>query len=92
MPPALLYKAQTAAGFSTLLPWNWINTMPVHVFIIISEHPEGPALTGHWPPVPVCSLLCVGNQPVWAMYGTLHAEQHIIRKQVCYSTLCLTKD
>lgn len=28
MPQAGLYKAQTAAGFSTLLPWNWIITKP----------------------------------------------------------------
>lgn len=57
MPEALLYKAQTAAGFSTLLPWNWINTMPVHVFTVIRQHPEGPALTGRRPPVSFCSLL-----------------------------------
>lgn len=28
VPRAGLYKAQTAAGFSTLLPWNWIITKP----------------------------------------------------------------
>lgn len=65
MPWALLYKAQTAAGFSTLRLWNWINTMPVHVFAIISQHPEGPALTGCWPPVSFCSLLAVSMGNIW---------------------------
>lgn len=57
MPWALLYKAQTAAGFSTLLLWNWINTMPVRVFTVVSQHPERPAHTGRRPPVSFCSLL-----------------------------------
>ncbi len=61
VPQAFLYKAQTAAGFSTLLPGNWINTMPVDVFTVIRQHPEGPALTGRWPPVPFCSSLFGGG-------------------------------
>lgn len=28
VPRAGLYKAQTAAGFSTLLPWNWMIMKP----------------------------------------------------------------
>lgn len=48
VPRAGLYKAQTAAGFSTLLPWNWIITKPS---AIISWLPVGPALAGQWPPV-----------------------------------------
>lgn len=74
MPKALLYKAQTAAGFSTLLPWNWINTMLVHVFTVISQHPEGPALTGRRPPVTFCSLL-------WGAYISWYGQYMSHRMQ-----------
>lgn len=33
-----------------------------------------------------------GHYLVWAMYGKLHAELHIIRKQVCHSTMCSIKE
>lgn len=89
MPSALLYKAQTAAGFSTLLPWNWINTMPVRVFTVISQPPEGLALTGHRPPVSFCSLLCGTLAGMVLAWHNPYRTAYL--RKVCHVMMCSAK-
>lgn len=88
MPEALLYKAQTAAGFSTLLPWNWINTTLVRVFLASSASIRRDLLSqvaGHLSP----PAHCWGG--TWASVGECMARgsqnSRSLRKHVCQSAI-----